>query len=152
DVIQDISRASWLGSVPMNFGDLSAGTIKADEWQSLITVYIPITLISIWGIGNVRPNAKIALDHTMDLVLSVYLACAQMTSIKRASAYHSCIACYIGGLKQIHPTFSLQLNHQMTFHIHDYLLLFGPVHLWWTFPFEQLIGILQHLPTNHKTG
>ncbi|KIO01079.1 hypothetical protein M404DRAFT_116269, partial [Pisolithus tinctorius Marx 270] len=152
DVIRDTSRASWLGSVPTNFGDASAGTIKADEWRSLITVYIPIALISIWGIGDARPNAKIALDHTMDLVSSVYLACARTTSIERASAYRSCIACYVGGLKQIHPTFSLRPNHHMAFHIHDYLLLFGPVHSWWTFPFERLIGILQHLPTNHKTG
>ncbi|KIO09269.1 hypothetical protein M404DRAFT_132596, partial [Pisolithus tinctorius Marx 270] len=47
DIIQDTSRASWLGSVLTNFGDASAGMIKADEWQSLITVYIPIALISI---------------------------------------------------------------------------------------------------------
>ncbi|KAI9568422.1 hypothetical protein HD554DRAFT_2260500 [Boletus coccyginus] len=48
-VIRDTSTPSWLRSVPVNFGDLAAGTIKADEWHSLITIYIPIALISLWG-------------------------------------------------------------------------------------------------------
>ncbi|KAI9464872.1 hypothetical protein HD554DRAFT_2026214, partial [Boletus coccyginus] len=43
-------------------------------------------------------------------------------------------------------------NHHASFHIYDYLVLFGPVHSWWTFPFEQLIGVLQRLPNNHKSG
>ncbi|KAG2067679.1 hypothetical protein BDR04DRAFT_950737, partial [Suillus decipiens] len=69
-----------------------------------------------------------------------------------AQAYCSHIAAYVGQLQQIHPTFSLQLNHHASFHIYDYLLLFGPAHLWWCFPFEHLIGIIQYLPVNHKFG
>ncbi|KAG1786107.1 uncharacterized protein HD556DRAFT_1310092 [Suillus plorans] len=42
DVIQDTSVPSWLGSVPSNFGEVSAGTIKADEWQLLVMVYLPL--------------------------------------------------------------------------------------------------------------
>ncbi|KIN95463.1 hypothetical protein M404DRAFT_165615, partial [Pisolithus tinctorius Marx 270] len=48
-VIRDIVTPSWLGSVPSNFGNVSAGTIKADEWRSLITVYLPLALINLWG-------------------------------------------------------------------------------------------------------
>ncbi|KIJ57971.1 hypothetical protein HYDPIDRAFT_44688 [Hydnomerulius pinastri MD-312] len=73
-------------------------------------------------------------------------------SFARASAYRSCIASYVGNLKRIHPAFDLRPNHHASFHIYDYLLLFGPVHSWWTFPFERLIGTLQRLPSNHKTG
>lgn len=32
NVIQDTSVPTWLGSVPSNFGEASAGTLKADEW------------------------------------------------------------------------------------------------------------------------
>ncbi|KAL4062354.1 hypothetical protein J3A83DRAFT_4070333, partial [Scleroderma citrinum] len=67
-------------------------------------------------------------------------------------AYCSCITSYVRNLKHIHPTFGLQLNHHALFHIYDYLVLFSPIHSWWTFPFKQLIGILQHLSSNHKTG
>ncbi|KIM52100.1 hypothetical protein SCLCIDRAFT_39009, partial [Scleroderma citrinum Foug A] len=125
EVIHNTSMPSWFRSVPKNFGDQAAGTIKADEWRSLITVYIPIALISLWSAG---------------------------TQSERAVAYRSCIVSYVGNLKHVHPTFSLQLNHHASFHIYDYLVLFGPVHLWWTFPFEQLIGILQRLPSNHKNS
>lgn len=52
-VICDASMPSWLGSVPASFGDAAAGTIKADKWCSLIMVYIPITLISLWGSSQV---------------------------------------------------------------------------------------------------
>ncbi|KAH7902858.1 hypothetical protein BJ138DRAFT_1021446, partial [Hygrophoropsis aurantiaca] len=69
-----------------------------------------------------------------------------------ANAYRVCIANYVGNLKSIHPTFGLRPNHHASFHIYDYPVLFGPVHGWWTFPFERLIGILQRLPGNHKSG
>jgi hypothetical protein len=38
----------------------------------------------------------------------------------------------------------------MATHLHDFLILFGPVRNWWTFPFERLIGHLQRLPQNHR--
>ncbi|KIK14362.1 hypothetical protein PISMIDRAFT_78569, partial [Pisolithus microcarpus 441] len=134
-VIRDTIVPSWLRPVPKNFGDASAGTIKADEWRWLVTVYIPIALISLWASSETR--LKSILDHTMYL---------------RASAYRQNIADYVKNLKCIHPTFNLRPNHHAAFHVYDYLLLFGPVHSWWTFPYECLIGILQRLPSNHKSG
>ena len=103
-------------------------------------------LISLWGAGTPQADLKLILDNTMDLVSAVYLACS------RAVAYRSCIASYVGNLKHVHPTFGLRPNHHALFHIYDYLVLFGPVHSWWTFPFEQLIGILQRLSSNHKNS
>jgi hypothetical protein len=40
----------------------------------------------------------------------------------------------------------------MALHLHEYLLLFGPVHAWWTFSFERMIGMLQQMQTNSKIG
>ena len=152
EVIRDISKPSWLGHVPNNFGDTSAGTIKADEWRLLITVYIPLALISVWGTSAPGSPTCLALESTMQLVSAVYLACTRITSIRRAHDYRSCIASYVGDLKTCFPKFNLRPNHHVAFHIYNYLILFGPVHSWWTFPFERLIGILQRLPSNHKTG
>jgi len=36
--------------------------------------------------------------------------------------------------------------------LYEYLRRFGPVHGWWTFPFERLIGMLERIPTNFKIG
>ncbi|KIO10303.1 hypothetical protein M404DRAFT_21270 [Pisolithus tinctorius Marx 270] len=83
-VIHDIVTLSWLGSVPSNFGDVSAGTIKADEWHSLIMVYLPLVLINLWGTSNDcsddGADLKAVLNHTMDLVSAVNLACARTMS------------------------------------------------------------------------
>ena len=102
--------------------------------------------------GDPDSDMKAALNHTMSLVSAIYLACARMTTTERASAYHTCIASYVGNLQNLYPTISLRPNHHAAFHIYDYLVLFGPVHSWWTFPFERLIGVLQCLPHNHTSG
>lgn len=153
EVIRDMTVPLWLPSVPRNFGEASAGTIKADEWRSLITVYLPIALLSLWGADSpLDPKLAAVLDHTMDLVSAVYISCARTMTMERATAYRSYIASYVGRMKQVHPRYNLRPNHHAAFHIYDYLILFGPVHSWWTFPFERLIGVLQRLPSNHKSG
>jgi hypothetical protein len=152
EVTRDTITPSWLGSVPSNFSNVATGTIKADEWQSLITVYLPIALISLWEMGTGNSNFKLILDHTMDLVSAVYIACARTMSSERAKEYRLSIASYVDNLKRIYLMFDPRPNHHALFHIYDYLVLFGPVHSWWSFPFEHLIRILQCLPNNHKSG
>ncbi|KAG2139212.1 uncharacterized protein EDB93DRAFT_1253139 [Suillus bovinus] len=81
-LIQEMTVPTWFGSVPSNFGSASARTIKADKWHSLITVYIPIALVSLWGAGTSHPSDEVGtllraiLDHTMELVCAVYVVCA----------------------------------------------------------------------------
>ena len=105
-VICDASTPSWLGPVPASFGDAAAGTIKADKWCSLIMVYIPITLISLWGSSQVEKHLKDKLNHTMLLVSIVYLSCVRTMSSAHTKAYQLCITEYIGALEQIHPGFN----------------------------------------------
>ena len=107
EVIRDTSTPIWLVSVPANFGNPAAGTLKADEWRSLITVYMPIALISLWGQLESGDHLKDVLDHTMLLVSAVYLSCARTMSPMRSYAYRSCITKYVSNLKQVHPDFDL---------------------------------------------
>ena len=88
----------------------------------------------------------------MLLVSAVYLSCARTMSPMWSNAYHSCITKNVSNLKQVHPDFNLWPNHHAVIHIYDFLFLFGPVHSWWAFPFEHLVGILQCLPKNHISG
>ncbi|KAF5343964.1 hypothetical protein D9757_015004 [Collybiopsis confluens] len=43
-VIQKTVTPAWLNSVPKDFGEAKAGTLKADEWRTLSTVFIPLPL------------------------------------------------------------------------------------------------------------
>ena len=142
--------------MPYDFGAPKAGTPKADEWRTLITVYIPLALISLWGDGmahkskNIDVQLRQALDHTMALVQAVYITCARSMTIKRAIAYRSFVGTWVSQLKILHPAVDHHLNCHMSIHIYEFLLSFGLVRSWWCFPFEHLIGQLQHLPTDNK--
>ncbi|KIK16135.1 hypothetical protein PISMIDRAFT_113896, partial [Pisolithus microcarpus 441] len=105
--IRNTMTPSWLGSVPHNFGDTSVGMIKADEWRSLATVYLPIALISLWGQDDCASELRAVLDHTMHLVSAVYLACTRTTTTTHASAYRAHIVSYVGKLSAVYPNFDL---------------------------------------------
>ncbi|KAJ3888755.1 hypothetical protein F5879DRAFT_764361, partial [Lentinula edodes] len=75
-VIRETVTPSWLNSVPKNYGETKAGSIKADEWRTLSTVYLPIALTTLWGDDDgCAPTADRlesalllkALNHTMAL-------------------------------------------------------------------------------------
>jgi len=157
-VIRDTATPSWLGSVPSNFGEASAGTIKADEWRSMAGVYLPLALVSLWGEGSLHPSQKNSsklraiLDHTMMLFSATRLACLRTVTPARLSAYRECIQQYVRNLSRLHPGIGYRPIHHMAQHLDDFLILFGPVQSWWCFPFERLIGILQRIPNNHKIG
>lgn len=158
DVIRTTDRPSSLRSVPYNFGEAKAGTLKADEWRTLTTVYLPITLVSLWGEGSEHRSSEIAanrhaiLDHTMALVSAVHISCLRSMTTAQAEAYRGYMVAWIRDLKVLLPHAPHCTNGHMVLHVWDYLRLFGPVRSWWCFPYERLIGQLQHLPTNHIFG
>ncbi|KAF9471043.1 hypothetical protein BDN70DRAFT_820529 [Pholiota conissans] len=157
-VIRDMDTPSWLRSVPPNFGYKAAGTLKADEWRTMSTVYLPVALISLWGEGTVHPSPEAAsvfreaLDHTMLLVGAISLACMRTMTNSRMMAYRNCIVDWLAQLTSVHPNVKPRVNCHLAIHIYDFLRLFGPVRSWWCFPFERLIGQIQRLPNNHKFG
>ncbi|KAE9383257.1 hypothetical protein BT96DRAFT_793837, partial [Gymnopus androsaceus JB14] len=72
EVIRTLTRPGWINHVPHNYCDANAGTIKADEWRTLSTIYLPIALVLLWG--EVNQEAPVegshflkVLDHTMAL-------------------------------------------------------------------------------------
>ncbi|KDR68198.1 hypothetical protein GALMADRAFT_78901 [Galerina marginata CBS 339.88] len=157
-VIRDMATPSWLPSVPRNFGLPAAGTLKADEWRTLATVYLPVALISTWGEGSIHSSQSVALslrqalDHTMALVSAITLACMRTMTEARSNAYLTHMKFWLHNLTVLHPDTKPRVNCHMALHIFDFLRLFGPVRSWWCFPFERLIGQLQRLPHNHKFG
>ena len=158
DVVKNTVTPSWLNSVPLNFGEATAGTLKADEWRTMATIYLPLALVSLWGIGSSHPTAgngeklRATLNHTMALFSAVRLVCMRTMNQSRMTAYRDYMVRYIRDLHVVHPDAPYKTSHHMALHIYDFLELFGPVHSWWCFPFERLIGLLQRQPSNHKFG
>ena len=156
-VIKETTVASWINSVPHNYGNSAAGVLKADEWRNLATIYFPIALISLWGEGVSGPieNAvqfRCILDHTMLAVSVISLACMRMMTKAHSDAYLSCLTQYLQDLLVIHPHANFVPYYHMAFHLPHFFHLFGPVRSWWCFPFERLIGQIQRILSNHKVG
>ncbi|KIK18120.1 hypothetical protein PISMIDRAFT_110046 [Pisolithus microcarpus 441] len=135
NIIKETTIPSWLRSVPKNFGEVKAGTLKADEWHTLATIYLQLALVSLWG-----------------EVSAIRIACSHSMTQSHIMAYRTCITTWLSTLLNTLPAAKPRPNCHMACHISNYPKLFGPVHSWWCFPFEHLIGHLQHLPINHKFG
>lgn len=163
-VIQETITPSWLNSVPKNYGDAKAGSIKADEWRTLSTVYLPVALITLWGDDNgCAPAASDfksasllkALNHTMALFQATSIAIRYNVTLSRAHAFRRYITEWITNLRALYPHTREGVprpNIHAAVHIFDFLVLFGPVISWWCFPFERLIGALQKIKTNDHIG
>jgi hypothetical protein len=88
----------------------------------------------------------------MSLLSAVSIASSRVTSVAAADLYMQHMQSYLSGLKTLFPEYSFRPNHHMALHLRDYLVFYGPVHAWWTFPFERMIGMLQRISTNYKPG
>lgn len=122
-VIQDTITPSWVRSVPIQFGDPSVGTLKADKWRTLFTIYLPITLVSFWGAGMVHLSEAEAswfcamLDHTMNLVSATILVCMQTMTMHRATAFQHSSTIYIQDIAMLYPNMPYyRPNHHVAQH------------------------------------
>jgi hypothetical protein len=159
-VIQTTTTPSWVNSVPHNYGHASAGSIKADEWRTLATVYLPIALVTLWGYDNGSWPATDScllpiLDHTMALFQAVTVVCRDTMNSERVLKYLGFMKTWVGSLREIHPhteRHAARPNIHAALHVQDFVLLHGPVMSWWCFPFERLVGVLQKVKTNDLVG
>ena len=151
-VIANTTTPAWVNHVPKNYGEKKAGSMKADEWRLLITIYLPIALVLLWGEDASRADL---LNHTMALVQAVTLVCRFGSTPERASKYRNYIKEWVDNLYSCHPHTRLHAKKtivHMACHIYEFLLLFGPVLSWWCFPVERTIGILQKFNSNSHVG
>ena len=88
----------------------------------------------------------------MLLVSAISLVCMHSMTEARSNAYLDCMTQYISNLPKLHPNANLKPNHHMSMHVPLFLQLFVPARSWWCFPYEQLIGQIQRLLSNHKIG
>ncbi|PPQ96460.1 hypothetical protein CVT26_010514 [Gymnopilus dilepis] len=154
--LQQLLTPSWMTSVPLNLGQASHGKLKADQWRALGTTHLAIALIRLWSLttANDERSRKCyeVMKVTLSLISAIILATSHEVSTANADAYLDHMLDYLNGIKRLFPGYKLKPNHHMALHIHRYLILFGPVHTWWAFPFERLVGSLQRIPNNGKVG
>ena len=156
EVIRNTVTPAWISNPPVEVGLPRAGTLKADHWRTLFTIHIPLALLSLWKENSpvAAPNAEqmsSVLSTSMHLTCAVIMMTKNTLTPQRWDSYRDSLRQHVIGLKENFPAFILP-SHHLAFHIHMFMDYFGPVRNWWAFPFENMIGKLQRMPTNHKIG
>ncbi|TDL14213.1 hypothetical protein BD410DRAFT_696105, partial [Rickenella mellea] len=126
--IINTTRPNWQVPPPSHFGEPGHGKLKADEWRSTIEFDLPVSLVQVWSGTEKR------------------------TSKRHSNMYMKYMHDYLESLLELFPDLRLRPNHHNALHIGELLLRFGPMHGWWMYPFERVIGILQRMNTNNKLG
>ncbi|RPD68460.1 hypothetical protein L226DRAFT_473395 [Lentinus tigrinus ALCF2SS1-7] len=147
--IRQMFLPSWLEKPPSNIGDASHGKLKADHWRTLCTTSMVITLVRLWGSPSSSPEEFEVLENFMHLVAAVDFATRRSMNAARAITFETHMETYLRGIRSIYKV-DLVSNHHLSLHLKECLLLFGPTHGWWAFPFERYNGLLQRLKTNQK--
>ncbi|KAJ3872033.1 hypothetical protein F5051DRAFT_433362 [Lentinula edodes] len=155
-VIREAVTPAWVTNPPPNVGLAQAGTLKAEHWRTLFSIHVPLAVLSLWKEHS--PSASPDASSMTSLVdTTMYLACASIVmakrtlSVERRNLYCHLLRLHILGLKQDFPGWIFPTHH-LAFHIFDGMNNFSGVRNWWLFPFENLIGKLQRIPTNHIAG
>ncbi|KAJ8457610.1 hypothetical protein ONZ51_g11431 [Trametes cubensis] len=146
--IANIILPSWMERPPRNFGSAAHGKLKADQWRTVCTVNLTITLTRLWGVASATQRQHLLLNNFLHLVIAVDLATRRSMTKERAAAFDDHMLQYLQGLREL---FSHELvpNHHLSLHLAACLMMFGPVHGWWGFPFERYNGILQSMNINN---
>ncbi|KAI0690870.1 hypothetical protein C8T65DRAFT_587606 [Cerioporus squamosus] len=140
---------SWVEKPPSNIGEASHGKLKADQWRTLCTIFMVLTLVPLWGHASATAEQRAVLENFVSLIVAVDAATRRSMTPARADLFDRHMENYVKGLRTLF-NHKLTPNHHLSLHLKDCLLLFGPVHGWWSYPFERLNGLLQRFNTNHK--
>jgi len=158
EVYADFNRLvkpSWVTSIPNTVSTVGP-KLKSDEWRTFGSLNLPVTLIRLWSNNNTqdeRGRQRQDLLHlTMLLFSAIAVATTRVASDNHQREYLSHMVAYRQELKRLFPDYEYCANHHIAFHIPEFMSYYGPVHGWWSYPFERMIGMLQRTSTNHKPG
>jgi len=141
---------SWVNPAPAGFGTIANGKLSADQWRTVCSINLPITLIRLWSDDTQRKQAM--LHNFIDLVTAVEVGSMLNTNDDLIQLYNTTMHRYLTNMKSLYPESTVKPNHHYALHLGDFLEAFGPVHSWRTFAFERYNYLLQQVNANGKIG
>jgi hypothetical protein len=138
---------TWIDRPPSNLGEKSHGKLKADQWLTLFTIFLPLILPEIWLASRTTHNAAL-LDNFHDLVTCTNIVCSYSASNPSSDDYLYHYIQYRGSSKKLFPGVSTRPNHHYAMHNRDLMKFWGLLPMISEFPYEQHNGTLQKIKTN----
>lgn len=143
---------SWIESPPRNLGSASHGKLKADHWRTACTVSLVITLVRLWGQQDSPTRERDMLGNFIDMVVAANAATRRLLSRELIDIFDRHMTRYLNQMVALYGGSNVVPNHHLALHLIECLENFGPVHSWWSFPFERINGKLQRINSNKRTG
>jgi len=103
--IERMTTPSWLTSIPSNLGEPSHGKLKADQWRTVGTMYLPISLVRLWDQEEGPSDHKKMLNATMSLISAVIITSSHTTSSAKADLYLQYMQAYMNGIQDLIPDY-----------------------------------------------
>lgn len=143
---------SWISPIPSEAGSARAGKLTADQWRTLCTVHLVITLIRLWGHCEPKDRRHDLLTNFMHLVTATGALFRRSVGTETIQLYQESMQAYLKGHLRLYPHLNLSPKHHLSLHLPEFLMGFGPVHGWVTWGFERLVFGFQNTNTNGKVG
>lgn len=142
----------WVDRAPAAVGQKKQGKLSADQWRSLCSIHLVITLIRLWG--HLPPESRWhrMLANFLDLVLAVELGSLMTTSPRHISVYEKVITRYLVTLKELYKEVNIVPNFHLALHVPDFLRLWGPSPQLRGFGWERLNRTLKNIKSNLQFG
>ena len=151
DDILKITLPSWIPGAPKKFGTVQHGKLKADEWRTMGTIILVISLGIRWSRSNATERQKELLSNFFDLVIAINHATRRSISSCNLTSYDEYMGKYVLSATKLFGE-ALVPNNHLALHLSDVLARFGPAHGCWAYPFERYNGIISRISTNNKIG
>ncbi|KAF9032301.1 hypothetical protein BDZ89DRAFT_1037146 [Hymenopellis radicata] len=116
ECLHEVITPSWVAVPPYETGLPRAGTLKADHWRIIFTIYLPLALLSLW-----HQESPVAADDASEMAsvlkTSMFLTCTTSLLQKRTlteGQQRTAKECYRGhvvGLKENFPGWNRPSHH-----------------------------------------
>lgn len=143
---------SWISPIPAEAGSARAGKLTADQWRTLCTVHLVVTLTRLWGSCEPGDRRRDLLGNFMHLVTATVILFRRSVDPEAIQSYEESMRAYLEGHLRLYPDLNLSPKHHLSLHVPEFLRGFGPVHGWVTWGFERLVLKFQNTNTNGKIG
>lgn len=141
---------SWINPAPKGFGTAEHGKLSGDQYRTLGTINLPITLIRTWGQEDGR-RLEMLKNFLHGIAAIEALGLLEVTD-ENTNRADDMMRKYLEGVKALYKGGKIQVTHHAALHVGFFTLLFGPVHGWRGFSFERLNYVLQSTNTNKTFG
>ncbi|MBW0565878.1 hypothetical protein O181_105593 [Austropuccinia psidii MF-1] len=147
--ISDLKVPDGITKVPFAIGEPKTGKLKASEWHSLFSLYLPLEIMDLpsvtsYGLGqNEGRKAKLLLDNLSSLTICTNILESRCVNEINCNEFIKEYNNYCQTSQQLFMEITIVPNHHYALHLADQMNWWGPLLAISKSPGEHINGWLQ---------